>query len=37
MWKEAVVTSFKAISWHLPVRTEESHEQLRIAGLWAEI
>jgi hypothetical protein len=37
IWKEAVVTQFKVLSQHLPSRTEENHEALRIANLQAEI
>jgi hypothetical protein len=39
MWKEAIVAQFKALTQHLLVDTEESHEKhsVRIAGLLAEI
>jgi hypothetical protein len=37
-WKEAVVTYFKVLSWHLPGGTKENPRKLsfRIAGLRAE-
>jgi hypothetical protein len=37
IWAE-VMALFKALSWHLPVGTAESHEKpVRKAGLQAEI
>jgi hypothetical protein len=27
MWKEAVADTFKVLSWHMPGRTEKSHEK----------
>jgi hypothetical protein len=31
------MASFKVLSWYLSGGTEEDHENLWIAGLWAEI
>jgi hypothetical protein len=33
----AVLAYFKVLSWHLSGETEENHENLRIAGVWAKI
>jgi hypothetical protein len=37
IWKEVVMAIFKVLCWYSPGGTEESHKNLRIACLQAEV
>jgi len=37
IWKKAIVTTFKALSWHLSGQNEESNVKLRKVSNWAMI
>jgi hypothetical protein len=37
MWKEAAVALFKVLSQHLLGGTEENHEVVSVACLWASL